>query len=110
MDRRGGHVATWVLLVGVTIACSYSIREGTGDETITARVVTALVNDPQVGRFRFEVDTFDGVVMLPGEVDSAGAATRAVTVVRAVDDSGGALTSELTWSTQVSSEDRSPSA
>lgn len=85
--RRG--VAVWVA-VGVAIAaaatCSRSIREGTGDGTITARVITAMVNDPEVGRFRFQVETFDGVVMLSGQVDSDAAASRAVTLVRAVDD------------------------
>ena len=90
MGGRGSRLAAWFIVVGIavasTVACSRSIREGTGDGTITARVITALVNDPEVGRFRFQVDTFNGVVMLSGEVDSAGAATRAVTLARAVDD------------------------
>ena len=67
------------MVVGLgLVACGGSIREGTGDATITARVMTALLNDPDAGRFQFKVETFQGVVMLSGEVDSRDAEGRAI--------------------------------
>ena len=67
-------------------ACGQSLREGAGDATITTRVKTALLNDPCVARFQVEVETFRGVVMLSGEVDSPAAAAAVVSVVRSVED------------------------
>ena len=67
-------------------ACGPSLREGTGDATITARVKTALLNDPRVARFQIEVQTFSGVVMLSGEVDSPDAESAVIAVTRSVDD------------------------
>ena len=83
MTARAGAL---VLCVAIALGCGASIREGTGDGTITARVKTALVNDPEVGRFQIEVETFRGVVMLSGEVDSAASEARVVAVARSVDD------------------------
>ena len=83
MTARAGAL---VLFVVIVLGCGSSIRESTGDGTITARVKTALVNDPEVGRFEIEVETFQGVVMLSGEVNSATSQARVIAVARSVDD------------------------
>ena len=84
MTRR----AVWALFLAPVLltACGPSLREGAGDATITARVKTALLNDPRVARFRIEVETFRGVVMLTGEVDSPDAEAAVVSVARYVED------------------------
>ena len=79
-------VCTLFLAPMLLAACGPSLREGAGDATITTRVKTALLNDPRVARFQVEVETFRGVVMLSGEVDSPAAAAAVVSVVRSVED------------------------
>ena len=79
-------VGALLMLLLVAVSCGGSIRDSIGDGTLTARVMTALVNDPEVGRYRFEVETYRGVVMISGEVSTADAAPRAVAVVRNVEE------------------------
>src|SRR5262245_35375482 len=59
------------------------------DATITTRVKTALLNDPEVGGLsgglRIDVDTFKGVVTLSGGVRSAAERDRAVAVARKIN-------------------------
>ena len=50
-------VGALVMLLLVAVSCGGSIRDSIGDVTLAARVMTALVNDPEVGRYRFEVET-----------------------------------------------------
>jgi osmotically-inducible protein OsmY len=73
------------LLAPLTLsACGKSVGETIDDATITARVKTTLLNDPDVGGMRIDVDTFKGVVTLSGAVKSPGERDKAVAVARRV--------------------------
>ena len=63
-------------------ACGKTVGETVDDATITARVKTALVNDPQVGGLKIDVDTTLGVVTMSGIVKSRGEEQRAVQIAR----------------------------
>jgi osmotically-inducible protein OsmY len=63
-------------------ACGKTVGETVDDATITARVKTALLNDPQTGGLRIDVDTFKGVVTLSGGVKSAAERDAAVAIAR----------------------------
>jgi len=54
------------------------------DATITARVKTVLLNDPQVAATKIEVSTSGGVVTLSGTVKSKADETRAIDIARQV--------------------------
>jgi osmotically-inducible protein OsmY len=54
------------------------------DATITARVKTVLLNDPQVTATKIEVSTAGGVVTLSGTVKSKADETRAIDIARQV--------------------------
>ena len=54
------------------------------DATITARVKTVLLNDPQVAATKIEVSTTGGIVTLSGSVKSKADETRAIDVARQV--------------------------
>ncbi len=63
-----------------TAACGKSIGNTIDDATITARVKTALLNDPDVAGLKIDVDTFKGMVTLSGAVRSQTEAARAVAI------------------------------
>lgn len=63
-------------------ACGKSVGETIDDATITTRVKTSLLNDPDVGGLRIDVDTFKGVVTLSGRVKSKDEETKAVGLAR----------------------------
>lgn len=65
-------------------ACGKTVGETIDDATITTRVKTALLNDPDVGGLRIDVDTFKGVVTLSGAVKSQGEADKAVAIARRI--------------------------
>ena len=65
-------------------ACGKTVGETIDDATITTRVKTALLNDPDVGGLRIDVDTFKGVVTLSGSVKSQGEADKAVAIARRI--------------------------
>ena len=67
-----------------TIACGKSVGETIDDATITTRVKTALLNDPDVGGLRIDVDTTVGVVTLNGVVKSKEEEAKAIAVARRV--------------------------
>ena len=69
------------LLLG---ACGKSVGETIDDATITTRVKTALLNDPDVGGLRIDVDTFKGVVTLSGAVKSAAERDKAIAIARKI--------------------------
>jgi osmotically-inducible protein OsmY len=72
-----------VLVLPLTFAaCGKSVGETIDDATITARVKTALLNDPQVGGMKIDVDTTQGVVTMSGIVKSQAEANRAVQLAR----------------------------
>lgn len=66
-------------------ASAHSINAGAmEDATITARVKTALLNDPQISATKIDVTTADGVVTLTGTVRSEAEAARAIDLARQV--------------------------
>jgi osmotically-inducible protein OsmY len=69
---------TGALLIGASAGCGKSVGQAIDDTTITTRVKTALLNDPDVGGTRIDVDTFKGVVTLSGGVKSRAEETKAV--------------------------------
>jgi len=77
----------WALIALVVLpltfaACGKTVGETIDDATITARVKTALLNDPQVGGMKIDVDTTKGVVTMSGTVKSEAEASRAVQLAR----------------------------
>lgn len=82
--------ATAVLLVIALVApllltaCGKSVGETIDDATITTRVKTALLNDPDVGGLRIDVDTFKGVVTLSGAVKTAEERDKAIAIAKRI--------------------------
>jgi len=75
-----------VVLAGfVTAACGKTVGETIDDTTITTRVKTAMLNDPNVGGLRIDVDTFKGVVTLSGRVKSQTEHDQAIALARTVN-------------------------
>ena len=77
------------MALAVMVGCtSTATQEGTGeyvdDTVITAKVKTAVFNDPALKSAEINVETFKGVVQLSGFVSSAAAASKAVEVARGV--------------------------
>ena len=54
------------------------------DATITTRVKTSLLNDPDVGGLRIDVDTFKGVVTLSGRVKTKDEEAKAIALARKI--------------------------
>jgi osmotically-inducible protein OsmY len=80
-----------VILLALTLAapllfsaCGKTVGETIDDATITTRVKTSLLNDPDVGGLRIDVDTFKGVVTLSGAVKNAAERDKAVALARKV--------------------------
>jgi osmotically-inducible protein OsmY len=65
-------------------ACGKSVGETIDDATITTRVKTSLLNDPDVGGLRIDVDTFKGVVTLSGRVRSKDEEAKALALARKI--------------------------
>jgi hyperosmotically inducible periplasmic protein len=65
--------------------CGKTVARRIDDATITTRVKTALLNDPDVGGLRIDVDTFEGVVTLSGQVKTAVERDRALAVARKIN-------------------------
>jgi osmotically-inducible protein OsmY len=90
MNHRKYRYPTAILLALTLVAplllgaCGKSVGETIDDATITARVKTTLLNDPDVAGLRIDVDTFNGVVTLSGGVKSAAERDKAVAVARRV--------------------------
>jgi hyperosmotically inducible periplasmic protein len=70
------------LLPVFAAGCGKTVGETIDDATITARVKTALLNDPQVGGMKIDVDTTKGVVTMSGIVKSKAEEMRAVELAR----------------------------
>ena len=71
-----------IVLPLTVAACSKTVDATLDDATITARVKTALLNDPQVGAMKIDVDTTQGVVTLSGIVKSQADASRAIQLAK----------------------------
>src|SRR5512132_434660 len=67
-----------------TVACGKTVGETIDDATITTRVKTALLNDPDVGGLRIDVDTTMGVVTLNGVVKSKDEEAKAIALARKI--------------------------
>src|SRR5688500_2892608 len=85
--KRLGFSTTMLLVIALVApllltACGKTAGETVDDATITARVKTAMLNDPVVGGLRIDVDTFKGVVTLSGGVKSAAERAKAVEIAR----------------------------
>ena len=65
-------------------ACGKSVGETIDDGTVTTRVKTTLLNDPDVGGLRIDVDTFKGVVTLSGAVKTAAEQDKAIALARKI--------------------------
>jgi osmotically-inducible protein OsmY len=85
------YSAATVLLLAVTLiapllltACGKSVGETVDDATITTRVKTSLLNDPDVAGLRIDVDTFKGVVTLSGAVKTAAERDKAIALARKI--------------------------
>ena len=74
-------VLAWLLPLSFS-ACGKTVGETIDDTTITTRVKTAMLNDPQVGAMRIDVDTYKGVVTLSGRVKSQTEHDQAVAIAR----------------------------
>lgn len=68
-----------------TARCGKSVGETIDDAGITAQVKTALLNDPDVGGLRIDVDTSKGLVTLSGVVKSKDEEAKAIAIARKVD-------------------------
>ena len=78
------------LAVAATVGCaSTSKSESTGeyldDTVLTAKVKSAIFNEPTLKSAEINVETFKGIVQLSGFVASKARADRAVLVARSVD-------------------------
>jgi osmotically-inducible protein OsmY len=65
-------------------ACGKTAGETIDDATVTTRVKTALLNDPDVGGLRIDVDTFKGVVTLSGGVKSPAERDKAIAIAKRI--------------------------
>ncbi len=87
--KKYGYAPTILLAIALMMpllvsACGKSVGETIDDGTITAQVKTSLLNDPEVGGLRIDVDTFKGVVTLSGAVKTAAERDKAMTLARKV--------------------------
>jgi len=74
-----------LLAAPLVAGCGKTIGETIDDTTITTRVKTAMLNDPNVSGTNVDVDTYKGVVTLSGRVKSQGEHDQAVALARQVD-------------------------
>jgi osmotically-inducible protein OsmY len=71
-----------VVAAPLVAGCGKTVGETIDDTTITTRVKTAMLNDPQVGGLKIDVDTFKGVVTLSGAVKSQAEHDKAIEIAR----------------------------
>jgi hyperosmotically inducible periplasmic protein len=85
---RSGPAALLALVLSVALVAACAPKHANrafDDATISTRVRTALLNDPQVGALRIDVASSGGVVTLSGTARSRNEEQRAVTLARGVD-------------------------
>jgi len=90
IPRRLTSVALAVAVAAPLLlsACGKTVSQSVDDATISTRVKTALLNDPDVGGLRgglrIDVDTLNGVVTLSGFVRSAAERDKAIAIARKI--------------------------
>ena len=86
--RKYGPLTSFVLAIALiaplAAGCGKTVGETIDDATITTRVKTSLLNDPDVGGLRIDVDTFKGVVTLSGSVRSKDEEAKALALARKI--------------------------
>lgn len=89
LARRATAAVLLVGMLALTACASTARTEGTGeyvdDTVITAKVKTAVLNDPTLKSAEINVETFKGRVQLSGFVHSQADINQAVKVARAVE-------------------------
>ncbi len=77
-----------ILMASLLGCASTATQEGTGEyidnSVITAKVKTAIFNEPTLKSFEINVETFKGAVQLSGFVNSQADIDKAVEIVRQV--------------------------
>lgn len=85
---NGNYVWMAILLVGLGGCAGTSTSDSTGeyidDATITTKVKTALINDPNVSALHISVETFKGAVHLTGTAETRDEANKATALARKV--------------------------
>lgn len=87
LRRSAVAVATVLALVGCASSpesAEENVGEYAKDATVTARVKTALRNDPMLDATAINVETYEGVVQLSGFVGAPADRPRAAEVARGV--------------------------
>ena len=87
MNRRRHRTLLFAGVVIVSLlaaACGKTVGETIDDATITTRVKTSLINEPNLDAGSIDVDTFKGVVTLSGRVKTAEQEQRAVALAKRV--------------------------
>ena len=89
MQKKHNRFTLWLLAVILAAplalgACGKTVGDTIDDATITTRVKTSLLNDPDVGGLRIDVDTFKGIVTLSGRVKTKEEETKAMTLARKI--------------------------
>jgi len=91
-QRVRALVASCLLAAALTGCAGSATKQSTGeridDSTLTARVKTALLKDPDVKGTSVNVDTFKGVVQLSGFVRTDSERVRAAQLARDVNGVG----------------------
>lgn len=86
--RKSSNLMVILLVIALVVpfitACGKTVGETVDDATITTRVKTALLNDPDIGGLRIDVDTFKGVVTLSGSVKTAGERDKAIAIAKRI--------------------------
>ena len=75
-------VIALIVIASTFAACGKTVDQTIDDATIAAAVRTALLNDPQLGAAKIDVDTASGVVTLSGVVKSPAEAEHAMALAR----------------------------
>jgi hyperosmotically inducible periplasmic protein len=81
----GAVVIALALIATAFAACGKTAGETIDDAAITAQVKTSLLNDPDVGGLRIDVDTSKGLVTLSGIVKSKEEEAKAIAIARRVE-------------------------
>ncbi len=82
--RAAGLLAVVLVVASIAACGAKTINVSNDDATITARVKTALLNDPQISATKIDVNTTNGVVTMSGSVKSKDEEVRAVDLARKV--------------------------